>query len=82
MKILAGKSRMLKVYDFRCPKGHVFERFVSSGTVASRCGCGETATKMLSAPSFILDGSTGDFPGRHIKWVKEHEEAGRRNSSP
>ncbi len=73
---------MLKVYDFKCPKGHVFEKFVTSDTTTSRCDCGDTGTKMLSAPTFVLDGHTGDFPGRHLKWIKEHEQAGRRNSSP
>ena len=73
---------MLKVYDFKCSNGHIFEKFVSSDTKTSRCGCGEVANKMLSAPSFILDGSTGDFHGRHIKWVKEHEQAGKRSVSP
>ena len=68
---------MLKVYDFCCPKGHVFERFVKSSATTSRCGCGETATKIVSAPAFILDGSTGDFPGRHLKGLKEHEQAGK-----
>ena len=69
---------MFKVYDFRCTNGHVFEDFVTSGTTTSRCGCGANATKMVSAPSFHLDGSTGDFPGRHMKWVREHEKAGRK----
>jgi len=70
-------------YDFRCENGHVYEQFVDSGTEVSRCKeCGASATKMLSAPAFILDGHTGDFPGRHMKWVKEHEQAGRSNSSP
>ena len=73
---------MLKVYDFCCPKGHIFEKFVSSSAAVSRCDCGEDAKKMLSAPSFVLDGSSGDFPGRHIKWIKDHEQAGRRNVSP
>tara|TARA_B110000438_G_scaffold297716_2_gene344572 strand:+ start:1972 stop:2196 length:225 start_codon:yes stop_codon:yes gene_type:complete len=73
---------MYKVYDFHCDCGCVFERFVTSGTTTSRCGCGNLATKMLSAPAFILDGSTGDFPGRHIKWVKEHEQAGNKAQSP
>jgi len=74
---------MIKVYDFRCDNGHVYEQFVDSGTEMSRCKeYGASATKMLSAPAFILDGHTGDFPGRHMKWVKEHEQAGRSNSSP
>ena len=73
---------MLKVYDFHCPNGHVFEKFVSNSVTTSRCGCGEDAKKMLSAPSFILDGSSGDFPGRHMKWVRDPEQAGRKNTTP
>ena len=69
---------MFKIYDFRCTNGHVFEEMVESGVTISRCGCGANATKMVSAPSFHLDGSTGDFPGQHIKWVREHEKAGRK----
>ena len=69
---------MYKIYDFRCDKGHVFERMVGRGVIASRCGCGSEATKMPSAPKCVLDGSSGDFPGRHMKWVREHESAGRK----
>lgn len=69
---------MLKVFDFRCTNGHVFEDFVDSTCTTTRCGCGANATKIVSATQCILDGSTGDFPGRHIKWVREHEEAGRK----
>ena len=36
---------MLKVYDFCCPKGHIFEKFVSSSAAVSRCDCGEDAKK-------------------------------------
>ena len=43
---------MLKVYDFCCPSGHISEKFVQSGVTTSRCGCGKTATKLLSAPAF------------------------------
>jgi hypothetical protein len=69
---------MIKVFDFRCTNGHVFEKFVDQDTTTTRCGCGANATKIVSATQCILDGSTGDFPGRHMKWVREHEEAGRR----
>ena len=71
---------MIKVFDFRCTNGHVFEDMVESGVTTSRCGCGANATKLVSAPSFHLDGSTGDFPGQHMKWVREHEKAGRKRS--
>jgi hypothetical protein len=71
---------MYKIYDFRCTNGHVFEEMVEAGVTTSRCGCGANATKMVSAPKCVLDGSSGDFPGRHMKWVREHEKAGRKKS--
>ena len=61
---------MIKVYDFRCENGHVYEKFVDPSDTTSRCKCGDGATKMLSAPPFILDGHSGEFPGRNMKWVK------------
>ena len=70
---------MIKVFDFKCTNGHVFEEFVEEGTTTSRCGCGANATKIVSATQHILDGSSGDFPGRHMKWVREHEQARQSN---
>ena len=69
---------MIKVYDFRCDNGHGYEKFVDSSTSVSRCECGASATKMLSAPACRRDVHTGVVPGRHMKWVKEHEQAGRK----
>ena len=71
------KSTMLKVFDFKCDNGHYFEEFVESGTTTSRCGCGANATKIVSATQCVLDGASGDFPGQHMKWVREHEKAAR-----
>lgn len=71
---------MYKIFDFRCSNGHVFEKMVSNNASVCRCDCGEDAAKQLSAPAFILDGASGDFPGRHMKWVREHEKAGRKSS--
>ena len=68
---------MIKVFDFRCTNNHIFEEFVDGNVTSSRCGCGANATKIVSATQNILDGSSGDFPGRHMKWVREHENAGR-----
>ena len=70
---------MIKVYDFRCDNGHLFEKFVESGTTVSRCDCGANSTRVASATKCVLDGSSGDFPGRHMKWVREHEEVGRKS---
>lgn len=70
---------MIKVFEFRCENGHIFEEFVDSNITSSRCGCGANATKIVSATQHILDGASGDFPGKHIKWVREHEQAGQIN---
>ena len=69
---------MIKVYDFKCTNGHLFEEFVEAGTTTSRCGCGANATRGVSATQCVLEGASGDFPGRHMKWVREHEQAGRK----
>ena len=69
---------MFKIYDFRCTNEHVFEQMVESNVTTSRCGCGANATRMVSAPSFHLNGADGSFPGAHMKWVKEHEKAGKQ----
>lgn len=66
---------MIKVFEFKCAQGHIFEEFVESGTTISRCECGANATKIVSATNHVLEGASGDFPGRHSKWVREHEKA-------
>ena len=68
--------KMIKVFEFKCDQGHIFEDFVADGNTVSRCDCGANATKIISATPHILDGSSGDFPGRHSKWLKEHSKAG------
>ena len=70
--------KMIKVYDFKCTEGHYFEEFVEDGVTTSRCGCGANATRVASATPCVLDGASGDFPGRHSKWVREHGAAGRK----
>lgn len=69
---------MLKVYEFRCSNGHLTEEFVEGDITTSRCGCGANSTRVVSATSCVLDGSSGEFPGRHQKWLREHEKAGRK----
>ncbi len=72
-----NKKKMIKVFDFRCTNGHLFEEFVASNVTTSRFGCGANATKVISATQCVLEGASGDFPGRHMKWVREHEKAGK-----
>ena len=53
---------MIKVFDFKCSNGHIFEDFVDEDTTVSRCDCGANATKILSATPHILEGASGTFP--------------------
>ena len=69
---------MLKVYDFLCSNGHIFEGFVYDNCTHNRCGCGADAKRIPSAPSFHLDGTTGDFPGAAMKWAKTQKEKFRK----
>jgi hypothetical protein len=73
---------MFKVFDFKCSNGHIFEDFVDGNVTTSRCGCGANAKKIISATQCILEGASGDFPGQHMKWVREHEKAGRKSREP
>lgn len=68
----------MRIYDFRCPDGHEEEHLVTDHTVTTHlCTCGKTAERQLSAPPCILEGHSGSFPGRAMKWEREHEKAGR-----
>ena len=44
---------MIKVFDFRCSNGHIFEEFVEDGATTSRCGCGAVATKVVSLQRLV-----------------------------
>lgn len=81
MKRIHKSLKMIKVFDFRCPDGHLFEEFVSGDTTVCRCDCGLDARKVPSPTRCQLDGSSGDFPGAHMKWVREHEKAGQKNGT-
>jgi predicted nucleic acid-binding Zn ribbon protein len=73
---------MLKIFDYRCSTcNEVTEHIVEDSAAELLCECGTIKNKMLSSPAFILDGASGDFPGRHMRWIKEHEAAGK-NGNP
>lgn len=63
----------IRVYDFRCPKGHVIERFVDADIVEHQCDCGALAKRQLSTPRFALDGTSGDFPTAADAWEKRRD---------
>lgn len=69
----------MRIYDFRCPMGHVTEEMVQNDTQEITCECGSTATRIISPGHFALPGHSTDWPTAHQKWVREHENAGRKN---
>ena len=69
---------MIRVFDYQCPEGHVTEMFVSAEAGDQPCPvCGQVAARKPAAPPCILEGHSGHFPGRAMKWEREHEKAGR-----
>jgi len=64
----------MRVFDFVCRNGHRHEHFVPNGTTEVVCDtCGTEARKVISAPSFKLEGWSGSFPGAAMKWERDHE---------
>ena len=70
---------MIRVFDFQCDAGHRTEHFVQDNTDSVPCSCGRTATRQLSAPAFHLEGYSGAFPGKAMKWEREHELAAKKS---
>lgn len=63
--------------DFECRNGHKHEAFLPMGQKETSCPvCGEVSNKALSAPAIKLEGITGSFPSRAMKWQTEHMKAG------
>jgi len=62
---------VIRVYDFRCPRGHVEEHFVDSTVMQNQCACGALAERQIAAPRAKLEGITGAFPGAADKWERD-----------
>lgn len=47
----------MPIYDFRCGKGHLFERFVALSEFAKpqSCECGASSQRVISAPAVHSD---------------------------
>lgn len=62
---------MIKVWDFRCQKGHVTEHFIDADAVVVQCPkCFEPAMRLLAAPRAKLEGITGSFPSAADAWER------------
>jgi hypothetical protein len=60
----------LRVFDFRCPCGHVTEHFVDETIREVQCECECMAERLIAAPRFALDGCSGDFPTAADAWER------------
>ena len=67
---------MIRVREYSCNScGKVTEVFASEHHDAIPCPkCGGEARKLMSAPRFALDGTTGDFPGAAMAWERKRAE--------
>ena len=65
---------MKRIFEFRCVKGHVSEKYVDDSVTVVQCPhCGNDASRIISAPRISLEGITGDFPGAAMAWEKRRE---------
>lgn len=75
MRVAIYRGGQMIIVDFCCKQDHVFESFVSRETQQLDCPhCGTVAKRIVSAPRFVLDGCSGDFPTASDQWVKRREE--------
>jgi len=65
---------MKRIYEFRCVKDHVTEKYIDESETVVQCPhCGNDASRIISLPTISLDGTSGDFPGAAMKWEKKRE---------
>lgn len=65
---------MKRIFEFRCVKGHVSEKYVDDSVTVVQCPhCGNDSSRIISAPRISLEGITGDFPGAAMAWEKRRE---------
>lgn len=68
----------MPLYDFKCEKGHIFERQVKLADFeeTQHCDCHAPAIRLISAPRFSVDNVDYECPvtGKSIRSKREHEE--------
>jgi hypothetical protein len=67
----------MKVFDFRCEEGHVKEAFVRTGEedqIRPCAECGSNSSRIISAPTVVLDPISGAFPGATMKWARDRQQ--------
>lgn len=69
---------MKRIFEFRCVKDHVSEKFLDSEVRSIECPhCRNEASRIISSPRIKLEGITGAFPTAADAWARKHEEAAR-----
>jgi uncharacterized protein (UPF0212 family) len=69
---------MKRIFEFRCVKDHVSEKFVDSEIQSIECPhCRNEASRIISSPRIKLEGITGAFPTAADAWARKHEQAAR-----
>jgi len=65
---------MRRMYEFACDCGQRTEALVGYETTSVLCGCGGFANRIMSAPTFKLEGWYGQFPSEHGRFERKHIE--------
>tara|TARA_R110000803_G_scaffold1228_5_gene4006 strand:+ start:51 stop:323 length:273 start_codon:yes stop_codon:yes gene_type:complete len=63
------------IRDFTCPNGHTTEKFIDREVESIDCpDCTETAKKIISPVTTMLNVTSGDFPGATAKWLRGRDK--------
>ena len=65
---------MKRMYEFVCNCGQRTESLVVYEATEVQCGCGELAHRVISAPSFNLEGWSGHFPSSYGRFERKHTD--------
>lgn len=73
----------LILFDFECPKGHIFEELVTQDTGGCECPrCGELARRMITGTHIDPKlGVSNDFPSMARKWAKKQRKRAKQDNS-
>lgn len=63
-----------RIYEFVCECGQRIERLTVYETTSVQCECGKFATRVISAPAFMLEGWSGHFPSAYAKFEHKHSQ--------
>lgn len=65
---------MRRMYEYVCLCGQRTEALQVYETISVLCKCGGLATRVISAPSFNLEGWSGNFPSAYGRFEHRHTE--------